>query len=292
MHLGQAGHDLFARHRQLWLKTIDHGPGQAGVDLLMFAEQRQVCGLLRLAKRGQFRAMRFGCGTDCRQRIGMIRCGEGGGTGLDDAGFFAGDGGVRFTEPTRVVEAHVGDHAGQRRDDVCRIEPAAHAGLPQHDVALLLGEVAERHHHDHLEKCRRLAFRKGGHPFAQPGGQPGNGGLGDQFAVYLHPLTKGNEVRRGEQPGAQAGLAVDRLEHRADRALAVRAGDVNKTQPLVRRTGQPREPPRIVQAKLGSEHPQVEQVLNGLWIGHFLSCRASVGRRMGVLRGGSKRRRD
>ena len=38
VHLGQAGRDLFARHRQLWLKTIDHGPGQAGVGLLMFAE--------------------------------------------------------------------------------------------------------------------------------------------------------------------------------------------------------------------------------------------------------------
>ena len=83
----------------------------------------------------------------------MNRRSEGRGAGLDDAGFFAGDRGVRVTEPTCVVETDVSDHAGQRSDDVCRIESASHAGLPQHDVALLLGEVAERHHHDHLEKC-------------------------------------------------------------------------------------------------------------------------------------------
>ena len=59
VHLGQAGRDLFTRHRQLRLQTIDHGLGQAGVGLLMFAEQRQVGNIFLLAKRGQFRALRW-----------------------------------------------------------------------------------------------------------------------------------------------------------------------------------------------------------------------------------------
>ena len=53
VYLGQAGSDLFARHRQLWLQTIDHDLGQAGIGLLMFAKQRQVGDIFRLAKRGQ-----------------------------------------------------------------------------------------------------------------------------------------------------------------------------------------------------------------------------------------------
>src|SRR5947209_4518377 len=42
------------------------------------------------------------------------------------------------------------------------------------------------------------------------------------------------EVRRGEQADAVAGVVEDRLEHRAGRALALAAGDVDEPQLLVR----------------------------------------------------------
>ena len=75
-------------------------------------------------------------------------------------------------------------------------------------------------------------------------------------------------MRRGEQPRAQASLTVNRLEHRADRAFAVRAGDVDKTQPLVRRPGQRSKSAGVVKPQLRAEQIQLEQMLNGFGIRH------------------------
>ena len=113
-----------------------------------------------------------------------------------------GDGFVGFAKPSRVVEADVGDHTGQWGDNVRGVEEAAHPGFPKHNVALLFGEMAQRHNHDHFEKRRRLPLWKRAHPIPKLGGQPRHGGLGDQLAVDLHPLPERHEMRRGKQPGA------------------------------------------------------------------------------------------
>ena len=123
-------------------------------------EQRQVGGGLRLAKLDQLRALPRCFGADHCQRLRLSGRRQRRDAGLDDAGLLGGDRRVCFAEPARVVEPDVGDHAGQWRDDVRRVEPATQAGFPQHDVARLLGEMAQRRHHRHLEKRRPLALGK------------------------------------------------------------------------------------------------------------------------------------
>ena len=73
MHFGQAGFELSGGHRQYRLQAVGNGLGQAGIGLLMRPKQRKVGGLIRLAKRGEFRVLRLGLGADRRQRIRMLR---------------------------------------------------------------------------------------------------------------------------------------------------------------------------------------------------------------------------
>jgi hypothetical protein len=75
-----------------------------------------------------------------RQRLRRIRRRDHRHAGLDDAGFFRRDFFQRVAEPLLVVERDVGDDAGQRRDDVGRVEPSAEAGFPDHQVAFLFRE--------------------------------------------------------------------------------------------------------------------------------------------------------
>ena len=49
----------------------------------------------------------------------------------------------------------------------------------------------------------------------------------NHFAVYPNPFAKGDEVRGGEKTGAMTGGATDGIDHSADGALPIGAGDVN-----------------------------------------------------------------
>ncbi len=56
----------------------------------------------------------------------------------------------------------------------------------------------------------------------------------DRRAVDSNPLREPAEVRRRVEPGRQAGGARDGLDHRARRALAVRARDVDRAHGVLR----------------------------------------------------------
>ena len=58
-----------------------------------------------------------------------------------------------------MVELDVGDDAGQWRDDVRRVQASAHARLPNDQIALLLGEITQRHDRHDLEKGRMRCIR-------------------------------------------------------------------------------------------------------------------------------------
>jgi hypothetical protein len=51
-----------------------------------------------------------------------------------------------------VIQGDVGDDAGQRRDDVGGIQPAAQAGFPDDEVALLFREKFQRQDGGELEQ--------------------------------------------------------------------------------------------------------------------------------------------
>ena len=101
---------------------------------------------------------------DDLQRLRRVRRGDDRHAWFDDPGLFRGDLGACMAEPILVIELDVGDDTGERCDDVRRIKPATEAGLPNHQIALLLREITQRHDGYDLEECggRRTGIRRAG----------------------------------------------------------------------------------------------------------------------------------
>ena len=147
--------------------------------------------------------------------------------GLDDTGLGAGDLLQRVAQHFGVVETDVADHGSlRRRDDVRRVELAAHADLADNDVALVAGEILKADGCDHLKLGR--ALEDGFREWLYILGQLADIRIGDLFAVDLNALVEADEIRRGVQTGLVARLAQDGGDHRAGRALAVGAGHMDE----------------------------------------------------------------
>ena len=95
-----------------------------------------------------------------RQSFRFIRGRHHGNSRFDNARLFKRNFFQRIAEPLLVVKLNIGDDAGQRRDNVRRIEPSAQAGFPNHQVAALFGKIFQRHHRDGFKKRRVMAVRK------------------------------------------------------------------------------------------------------------------------------------
>src|SRR5205807_1133293 len=72
----------------------------------------------------------------------------------------------------------------------------------------------------------------------------------DWRAIDLDAFADIGEVRRSEQPGAVAGRAKDRGEHRRGGALALAAGDMQYTQAPMRLTNSPQHGPHALQLEI------------------------------------------
>src|SRR5438874_7254127 len=94
----------------------------------------------------------------------------------------------------------------------------------------------------------------------------GNRVLGNHFAVYSNPLSKRDEVRGSEEAGAISPRATDRIDHGANGAFAVGAGDVDDSKCRGATLGERRasavanaattsveQAPDVFQAKLNTE---------------------------------------
>ena len=87
------------------------------------------------------------------------------------------------------------------------------------------GKMFQRERGRDFEKRRmRIPIRD---QIANRGQTVGNRVLGNHFAVHANAFAKRDEVRGGEETGAISLRATDRIDHGADRAFAVCAGDVN-----------------------------------------------------------------
>src|SRR5437762_2627191 len=69
-----------------------------------------------------------------------------------------------------------------------------------------------------------------GDQVANRGQAVGNRFLGNHFAIYTDPFAKRDEVRGGEEAGAIAPRATDRIDHGANGAFAVCACDVDDSK--------------------------------------------------------------
>ena len=213
-----------------------------------------------------------------RQRLWFIRRRHDWHAGFDDAGFFGGDFFEGVAEPLLMIEGDVGDDAGQRRDDVGRIEPSAEAGFPNHEVAFLFAKKFQRHHRDDFKKRRVMVGGKLFQQRLQFRDEPDNLVFGNKLPVELNPFAEGNQMWRGEQPDAQAGRAVNAFEHGAGRAFAIGAGDVDEAEFFLRITRECGQLECVFQPELRAEQTQAVKKLNRFGVGHGCNLNSTAQR--------------
>ena len=132
-----------------------------------------------------------------------------------------------------MVEADVHyDGALRPGYDVRGVEAAAEAGLEHDDIAAPLREVTERERRAELELGAGV-----GHALRRRGeGRAARGEIRVRYvrAVHAHALVYAREVGRDVEPRAVSRSAEHAPEQGAGAALAVRAGDVDEAERILR----------------------------------------------------------
>ena len=158
---------------------------------------------------------------------------NGGRAGLDDPGLFARDPGERVTENGGVLKPDVRNNGGFGRFyHVRRVEPPAEADLEHHNIAFLRREIPKAHRGQNLKFRGRVGHAVG--CFLHGLGGAAERRVGDVRAVNAEPLVHTHKVRGGVKARLVPRRRQNRGEHRARRALAVRPGDVDKFQMILR----------------------------------------------------------
>ena len=75
-------------------------------------------------------------------------------------------------------------------------------------------------------------------------------------------------MRRGEQSHAQSGCAINAFQHRASRAFAVGASDVDEPESFLRIAGERGKFARGLQSEICTEQIQAVEKLDGFGVGH------------------------
>src|ERR1700733_2596905 len=133
-----------------------------------------------------------------------------------------------------MVEGDVRDDGRQWCDDVSRIKPSAKSGFPNHEVAFLLGKKFQCHDRDDFKESQVIVGWKFLEQRLNFFDKPDEFSFRNQLAIDLNTFAKRNQMRRSKKSDAQASRAINAFEHRTGRAFAVRAGDVDKTEFVLR----------------------------------------------------------
>ena len=194
--------------------------------------------------------------------------------GLDDPGFFQRDGGQRIAEPLLVVEVDAREDADGGGYHVGGIEPPAEAGLQHHHLRAALLKPGEREGGGDLEKGRCvIPLLDERADLGEPGG---DFVFADHFAIEPHAFAEGHEMRRGEKARLQTGGAAARVEHRADGAFPIGAGDVEKLRRFrpghadAERDGETLD---VFQSEVDAVELRGVEPRDGLFVIHFAGAR-------------------
>ena len=178
--------------------------------------------------------MLFACGFNHRKCTGILICaGDDRDFALYYSAFFGGDFFYRAAEILCVVKPDFGYGADNRRSyDVRCVESAAEAGFEYNKVAFF-AEKPDKCHCGNLRKHRYFNIQLFNCIF-YAGGNFRKVIVGNIFAVYLNPFVENLNIRRCIKPGLIAGFLQNFCGHGADRAFAVRSGNMNKFKPVLR----------------------------------------------------------
>lgn len=161
-------------------------------------------------------------------------------TGLDDAHLLLRDLLDRVAEPCHVIHVDRPDHRRIRVKHVRRVPSTAHADLDDRDVDRRVRELPDCHRCEHLEEAhaRRallvhfLVDERDEVLHLIP--QFHEVVVGQALPVDGDALAHMLEMRRRVQAGPHAVCPADRLGHARGGSLAVRAGDVDHAERVLR----------------------------------------------------------
>ena len=271
LYRGKTPRQFVVGDRQDEAQHADGGGGEGGIGALMFPQQGEFESEpvhrqgIHMEKGGaHFTRLVFQDG-DC---VGIGRRRQGGDAGFEDAGLFSGNRGDGIPEHSHVIPTDLGDHGSERGDDVGGIESTPEAGLPDNDIDLVFQEPEQGDDGGELEEGRFDGWLGGLGKVPDPFNQTGEGDIGNGHAIDPDAFTEPDQVGRGIEPGTPTGGPVDGIEHGADRALAVGAGDVDEAEGILGITGKGGQTARGLQAGLESELAERVQIGQRFFVGH------------------------
>src|SRR5436190_22513208 len=158
-------------------------------------------------------------------RLGSLRGGDNRNSRFNNSRFFTGDFSKRVSQPFFMIKVDLCNYRDIRLNGVGRIEPPADSRFKNDDVDVRFGKTFQRKRGRYFEKRRmRIPIRD---QITNRGQTISNGTLGNHFAVHTNPLAECDEVRGCEKAGPISLRATDRIDHGANGAFAVCAGDVD-----------------------------------------------------------------
>src|SRR5437867_991500 len=158
-------------------------------------------------------------------RLGSLRGGDNRNSRFNNSRFFTGDFSKRVSQPFFMIKVDLCNYRDIRLNGVGRIEPPADSRFKNDDVDVRFGKTFQRKRGRDFEKRRmRIPI---GDQVTNRGQSVGSRLLGNHFAIEANPLPERDEVRGCKKPDAISSHATDRIDHCANGAFAVCAGDVD-----------------------------------------------------------------
>src|SRR5260370_37075405 len=137
-----------------------------------------------------------------------------------------------------MIVMDVRNNAVQGLNDIRGVETPTQPGFPNNQITLSFNEIKQRHHRHNFEKSRMLLGRKLIKRWFQLDDQLDDFALANMLPIDLQPLAKRDQMRRRKQPDPQPRSAVNAFEHRAGRTFAIRPGNMDEAQLVLRIAGQ------------------------------------------------------
>ena len=156
-------------------------------------------------------------------------------TPLDDAGLLGGNPRQRIAEPRLMIELNIRDHTRQRRRQYSSHRAARPIPSPQITNSHFCS--AKYFNAITVTTSKNVGCSCTGNCASQSFISPTNRTISASpinCPIHLHPLPKRRQMRRRKQSHLQPRRAVNALQHRARRTLAVRSRHMDKPQSLLR----------------------------------------------------------